>query len=693
MIVNNIKKFIQNTKHFFFFFTIFFLLCFNAFSANVLFIDLSNISSISEKKLHLACKFYGLYFNRLILQDQISLADTLRNLDFRAVVISAKSMSILDRIDFFSILKILKNKNVPLLISGISSDIGSELLEEWSDGAILGCKKATDVLAGNFYGVSDVRSLTQQLADINIPLDIKEMNYIFFNDKQKVQSIINVENIKDEIQKPVFVKTTVDDVEVFFLSKYQFVESLSEMRNRDKLMPYDKLSSQKNVYILDILSIMIFLKYACGESCWHSIKNYANFTIDDPWLTEPYGHLSYRDLLKQMEKSKFHTTVGFIPWNYDRSDPKVVSLLHNHPDKFSICIHGNNHDHYEFYKYETDPDDPWPAKSLDLHEKNIIQALARMEIFKRLTGLSYDKIMIFPHGIAPAKTLNLLKKYNFLATANDGNIPLGSNIPNEPLFHLRPITLRYEGFPSIQRYASNRTKAEIAIDLFLDNPLLFYAHHDLFENGIDAFNKTAEIINNIQPDIFWQSLGYILNHYNLRRLRNDGNYDIIAFSNNFFIENDNEQDLTFFIRKKESFTSPIKQITVDGQHYPYKKLKDNLQMKIFIPAKETRHIVIEYDNDLDLSSIDVSKKNPRVNRLRRLSDFRDITLSRSMFGRCISHFYYDTGIYKWGLKRLIIIFIILSIIAVFLIVGTWYVLRQRKKRPKKIKAKKDNKCN
>ena len=47
-----------------------------------------------------------------------------------------------------------------------------------------------------------------------------------------------------------------------------------------------------------------------------------------------------------------------------------------------------------------------------------------MKEFKKLTGIPFDSVMIFPHKIAPEKTLGLLKKYNFLATVNASNIPI-----------------------------------------------------------------------------------------------------------------------------------------------------------------------------------------------------------------------------------------------------------------------------
>ena len=101
----------------------------------------------------------------------------------------------------------------------------------------------------------------------------------------------------------------------------------------------------------EIVSIMMFLRYSCADECWHREIDYANLTIDDPFLVEPYGNLEFKGLLTSMETHNFDTTIAYIPWNYDRSNPKVAKLFLDHPDRYSIVIHGNNHDHYEFYKY------------------------------------------------------------------------------------------------------------------------------------------------------------------------------------------------------------------------------------------------------------------------------------------------------------------------------------------------------
>ncbi len=237
--------------------------------------------------------------------------------------------------------------------------------------------------------------------------------------------------------------------------------------------------------------------------------------------------------------------------------------------------------------------------------------------------------------------------------------------------------MKFENFPSLKRYMPKKTQSDIAIDLFLDKPILFYAHHDFFQNGIDGFNETAKMINNIQPDIVWQSLGHICQHLYLEKLRDDGNYDIRAFSSNFNLENTHQCDLTYFVRKEESFLPPIKQVTVDGQPYSYKKSESDFMLELHIPTGESRNIVIEYENDLDLASVDISKNDPHVNRLRRLSDFRDMTLSKNVTGRFLTHFYYDTGLYNLGIKRLAILILILSIFITF---GALYFIRRKKRQ-------------
>ena len=303
-----------------------------------------------------------------------------------------------------------------------------------------------------------------------------------------------------------------------------------------------------------------------------------------------------------------------------------------------------------------------------------MQAVARMERFSKLTGVDYDMVMVFPHAIAPAKTLGLLKKYGFLSTVNAGNVPLGTELPGEfgSKSHFEPLL--FDNFVSLDRWSAGHVSKDDIVDaISLGKPLLFYVHHEFFENGIDAFNSIAEMVNSIEPRVQWKSLGYISRHLYLQKKRDDSYYDVRSFSRSIELENMQKRDLTYFVRKEEPFSPPIRLVTVDGEPYPYERSDSELSLTISIPTGELRLIDIEYENDLDVASIDISKDDPRVNRLRKLSDFRDMTLSKNVLGRAVVYLYYETDLYKLGLKRLAITCLVLATATG---VGGLYLLRR-----------------
>ena len=107
--------------------------------------------------------------------------------------------------------------------------------------------------------------------------------------------------------------------------------------------------------------------------------------IDDPLLRPKYGCLDYKRLLEVMKVHNFFTEIAFIPWNYKRSDARTVQLFADNTDYYAICVHGCNHIGNEF-------------GGGNYQELNALSstALWRMEQHKRLTGLVYDPIMVFP---------------------------------------------------------------------------------------------------------------------------------------------------------------------------------------------------------------------------------------------------------------------------------------------------------
>ena len=99
--------------------------------------------------------------------------------------------------------------------------------------------------------------------------------------------------------------------------------------------------------------------------------------------------------------------------------------------------------------------------------------------------------------------------------------------------------------------------------------------------------------------------------------------------------------------------SPIP-VSVNGQPITYNRRGNTLTLVLKVPAGQERHVQIEYGGGLNFSAIDVSKPSWRINSLRRISDCRDLVLSKSILGDKLVAFYYrslnESG---WTLYRMV----------------------------------------
>jgi len=592
----------------------------HCYGSDLVFIRPNQDISVVQREMQVAADFYGVDLRVVIAgskADLPAIRAAIEDKESIGVAIDADTFPVVGKNELLRSLSRSPGNGVPLLVLGIKQDLNQGLAQSWLGRDAIRC--------GRFEGSPDsriafnhVNGVTEQLGGLKIAYAAQKSFYYASVDSGKGQPVESV--LDGGKSRPVFVKNVIGR---------QIVFQTCDTPDRGNIAESQDIVSA----FLEIAPAMIFTRYAAGEHGWHALHYYANFTIDDPWLREPYGYVDYKGLLAEMEKHNFHTTIAFIPWNYERSQPEVVSLFLNHPDRFSIAVHGNDHDHKEFTDYRTKP--------LTEQVGDMRQAIARMERFQKLTNVPYDKVMIFPHSIAPAQTLGALKTYNYLATVNSSNVPQNATRPASTLDVLRPIVLSFDAFPSISRYPAGIgvPEAYVGINQFLGNPLFFYDHSDLFSRGIETFDQIADEVNRHEPATEWRNLGEIVRHYYVERLRDDSNYDVQAFSNSLSLENTVGRDVTFFVRKQETGSQKIASVTVDGEIYPYSYQEGQIRLTVPVKAGATSSISIQYANDLRLASIDVSHDSIVVFLLRMGSDFRDIYLAKSPMGLAVIRFY------------------------------------------------------
>ncbi|MGZ3612334.1 MAG: hypothetical protein ACXU9X_00455 [Thermodesulfobacteriota bacterium] len=374
-----------------------------------------------------------------------------------------------------------------------------------------------------------------------------------------------------------------------------------------------------------VLPILMFLKQEGGEFCWQRKTILANLTIDDPWLVEPYGNLSYRGLLEQMERANFHTTIALIPWNYDRSKKEVVDLFVKHPERYSITFHGNNHDRREFGDYR--------HHSFNTQETGIRQAIVRMAEFTRLTAIPASKVMIFPHNIAPQETLLALKQSNFLATINSRILPLGNRGPIDTDAMLEPVTLKYFGIPVIQRFNPRVDRSIINILLFLQKPLLFYTHQDYFHKNMGAFNEVAQYVNERTGNrVRWVNLKEVCESLYMERLRADGGYDIRMMARSISVKNPTTTTVSYHVKESLSGSENIEKLIINGDTFCI-NVESELSKPKALRSGERTEIELVYKQPPDQTKVSIERTGFRNYLIRLLSEVRDRYLSTSSVGR------------------------------------------------------------
>lgn len=605
-----------------------------ACAANVILIQKSSAQNPARLQLEKAAGFYGLSIAISVADlahEDAAANQSLRSPELLAVVVNADALGFVNEKKLLACLQRNDGRQIPLLIAGINAKTDFEALRRWSSGEITGSQRSIAMRTNGWYAVGTQNDVTAQLGGNRLPLLADDASYLKLSKDAPAERLLEVKSATAEFT--VFVRTAVDNRKLFFAAETPTVE-----------IPTTPDPYRQQAVFASLAPSMLFLRYAAGEHAWHSEAEYANFTIDDLWLREPYGHVNYEDLLRHSKQHDFHTTIAFIPWNFDRSQPKMVALFREHPDRLSICVHGNDHVHQEFGPLDSHP--------LQGQVEDMRQGLARMERFRASTQVPYDAVMVFPHSIAPEATFAELRRSHYLATANSLNVPSDAQTPDGAEFALRTATLQFGDFPSLRRYSveTDIPHAQLAIDAFLGNPMLFYAHESFFATGIDAFDNTADFVNKLQPGTKWRSLGEIARHLYLERLRDDGNYALHALSATIQIENTHERDAVFFVEKEEDFSQPLT-VQVDGAPYSFKRDGAMLRLSLPIQAGRVKTLNILYENNASPTNIDIAKHSWRTNAIRLLSDFRDNVVSNTEVGRRFIRSYADHG-RSWNLAMM-----------------------------------------
>jgi len=517
------------------------------------------------------------------------------------IAMSADTLAAIDKASVQSLLNLIERSQSETLVFNCSISLVQDSALSWLTGGVISGiirhRKANTVFT------LDARTeMNKQLAGLKFFGQSADGVPAF-----KVKRVASLQVIMAADQDPVFVHFERGSCQIFFLAS----DALPDI-NAPLHPDYNP-----EAYYDRVIPLLIFLRQCFGENCWHGREKTARLIIDDPLLIDKYGFLDFDALIASMRRSRYGTTVAFIPWNHWRTSQRNTSHLLGDSSNIEICIHGCDHTNKEFDSRDT-----------TLLGRKAALALQRMELLREHTGAAFEPIMVFPQGCFSTHAIAALRGSNYLAAVNSTVLP--TNIGSDDLTIrdlLWPAVTRYNGFPIFLRHYSSK-RFDVAFDLFLGKPALIVEHHDYFRDGCRRIEEFVDDLYNAETGLSWPPLGDQLTRSCLERRLSDGSTEVRFFTRKFQLSNREEGASRFLLTKYEPDSSVIKNVLVDGTSVPFSFAKDFLTIEVPANPGRMRNIEVVDREQQTLARGFGLAHNTRVLVRRGLSEFRDNTLAR-----------------------------------------------------------------
>jgi hypothetical protein len=367
-------------------------------------------------------------------------------------------------------------------------------------------------------------------------------------------------------------------------------------------------------HFLTAVPVVLYIKWAFAGVCWNSPEANASLVIDDPLLKPDYGCVNFKELLALMERYHFATNIAFIPWNWRRSNPDVARLFRQRPEHYSLSIHGSDHVAAEFGSRNRGQL-YWKTK----------RAVDRMSDHETSTGISHEKVMVFPQGIFSEAAMDVLKRSNFTAAVNTDVLSVDPRSPAIRISDVWDVALmRYGSFPIFTRRSPEQKIANFAFDILLGKPCIICSHHDFCRDRYKHLLDLVNGLNALARPLSWRSLGEVVRRSFRQRESSLGVLEIEMYATELRLENYSRQRQRYLIRRREPEPLDIKDVRADFRKLTWSFSDGWVRFELELEGGQQATIRIQF-RDMIAGSDGKENFSYRVKtRLRRyLSEVRD----------------------------------------------------------------------
>jgi hypothetical protein len=367
-------------------------------------------------------------------------------------------------------------------------------------------------------------------------------------------------------------------------------------------------------HLFSAVPIVSYIRWAFPRSSWSAPEASACLVIDDPLLKARYGFVRFSELLTLMKQMRFSTSIGFIPWNWRRSNPRVVQLFKDNPDHYSLCIHGCDHTAAEF-----------SASDRKRLRAVASEAARRMSLHERRTGLAHDRIMIFPQGIFSNEAIAELKRTGFHAAVNT---EVHSNSPGAQKLRISDVwdvaVMTYSNFPIYTRRYPAQGIENFAFDLLLGKPCLVVIHHDFCRDGYARLLQFVGQLNALKVPLTWRRLGEVVRRSYRQKEISPDSVEIEMYGTELLIENCTERAKSYLICRREPHPNAIESLHAGSRQLSWEPVGDHIRFKLKLGPGETTLVTLRFKAAEDVAHRHQNFVHSSKTMLRRyLSEVRD----------------------------------------------------------------------
>ena len=257
---------------------------------------------------------------------------------------------------------------------------------------------------------------------------------------------------------------------------------------------------------LAALPLIHFLREALAPEAWTAPPLRANLVIDDPNLRfARYGYLRYDRLLEHARAHNHHVTLATVPLDLWSAHGPTARMFRENRDRLSLTLHGVHHTTHEMGRVLT------VANAMAC----LSDGLRRVERFEQRWQVPVSRVMTVPHGRVSAPLLRAMARLEIEAICISGkphpcsktlpacDLMAGLDVAELPACGV-PVFLR-DSMVACCASGDPAFRQDQVLKAFLNQPIVFNAHHQDFRRGLDDLAELADFVNRL-GDVRWMAL-------------------------------------------------------------------------------------------------------------------------------------------------------------------------------------------